>query len=681
MINVPAAGEATMRHATVWIAALAIAASVRAADLPAPLPPRAMMRIGTDLLRTPGTIRSFALSSGGRLAAAGDLPAPSPRITIFDVQTGRRVKQLVAPGNQQGWVETVAFSPDGTKLLCGEMSGEVALWDMATGRLLFRQKLNQNNVIDAKFSPDGRWFVVGGTDGAIHLRRVDKPEDKVRDFTMPTLGHLAFTPDGKRLIAGGQFSTKIGVWDADDGRFLREIGPTAGKHLKSMAVTPDGRRILSAGYREEAGERTEIRLWDIETGERVGDLNEPEQIGFGDIALSPDGRRMAIVDFSGLRMLNASSLEPQWTINVPGWWGRPVAFSSDGKLVALPDQNAVAIFEAATGRRLHHDPSTPVGRVRAVAWSPSGDRIATGHSDGFVRLWDTATGKLIWHKLLAPIVKPGGVSADPHFVGFARNGKLVLAGGIRDVAGNNNGGAVVVVYEASNGELVREIPRGYVGLAATAPDGRMVVVASDNAIAGVEAVTGRKRWTTPTVNKPDTYVEAAALQFEASPLWFDAALKDGNVIRYNVLTGHEQRRFLADGRTPEQRNAARPGSPVLSTAAFSADGRTMASSSAGWVCIWDVAGGTPRRRIHYPTTRDCWLALSPDGKTVATADVWTHEDLGDDKIRLYDVETGDLVLTLEAGDDRAEVLVFSPDGTRLLTGSGRSSAVVWNVRR
>jgi RNA polymerase sigma factor (sigma-70 family) len=54
------------------------------------LPPRALARIGTDLLRTPGNIRSFALSPGGQLVAAGDLRAPSPRITIFDVRTGEK---------------------------------------------------------------------------------------------------------------------------------------------------------------------------------------------------------------------------------------------------------------------------------------------------------------------------------------------------------------------------------------------------------------------------------------------------------------------------------------------------------------------------------------------------------------------------------------------------------------
>ena len=108
----------------------------------------------------------------------------------------------------------------------------------------------------------------------------------------------------------------------------------------------------------------------------------------------------------------------------------------------------------------------------------------------------------------------------------------------------------------------------------------------------------------------------------------------------------------------------------------------MVSSSEGWVCVWDVEAGTLRRRIRYPHAARLLLALAPDGKTVATSDVRVRSgDFGEDTIRLYDVETGEPVLTLEPADDRADVLAFSPDGTRLLTGFQRGSAIVWDVRR
>ena len=432
--------------------------------------------------------------------------------------------------------------------------------------------------------------------------------------------------------------------------------------------------------RQPIVKRTEIRLWDIETGERIRDLTGKDEIGFGDVALSPDGRRMAIVNFRGLHLLDATTLEPQWTVDLPGWWGRPVAFSPDGRLVALPEQNTVALFEVATGRRLHHDESTPVGRAGAAGWSPSGDRIVTGHTDGFVRVWDAATGKLIWHKLLAPIVSVGGAAATPQSVGFSRDGKRLVVSGHRDHP-SDSGKGIVAVYEAATGEVAREIPRGWIRLTAPTPDGRMVVVADDDSVVGVEAVTGRLRWSTATVNKPNTIARPAALQFEANPTWFHAALEDGNIIRFNVLTGHEQRRFLADDRAAERRKAARPRDPVLTAAAFGADGRIMASHSKGWISLWDVQAGALRRRIAYPRAEACLLALSPDGKTVAATDVRSEEDFGESAIRLYDVETGELVLTLDPADDRAEVLAFSPDGARLLTGSQRGSAIVWDVRR
>src|SRR5262249_21338838 len=151
------------------------------------------------------------------------------------------------------------------------------------------------------------------------------------------------------------------------------------------------------------------------------------------------------------------------------------AFSPDGAIVAMPIGNAVALFEVATGRRLHHDASTPVWYVDSAAWSPSGDRIVTGHHDGFVRVWDAATGKLIWHKLLAPVISPSGWSAGPAFVSVTRDGQLVVAAGRRDDPVKYEDG-IVAVYEAGSGKTLREVVQNEVRWAALAPDGRMVVV-------------------------------------------------------------------------------------------------------------------------------------------------------------------------------------------------------------
>ena len=187
------------------------------------LPPRAMLRIGTDELRMNDRITALAFSPDGRFVAAADANSRRPGVVIFDVRTGRELKQIVVPGDQASTLESIAFSPDGTKLIWGEDNGAVALWDVSGGRLLFRQKLHEGRVKDVAFSPDGSLMASAGGD-VIHLRRVAKPADvaaKLHDAPGPApgepdaaqpalpqlaggqaIGCLAFTPDGTQLVAG-----------------------------------------------------------------------------------------------------------------------------------------------------------------------------------------------------------------------------------------------------------------------------------------------------------------------------------------------------------------------------------------------------------------------------------------------------------------------------------------------
>ena len=170
------------------------------------------------------------------------------------------------------------------------------------------------------------------------------------------------------------------------------------------------------------------------------------------------------------------------------------------------------------------------------------------------------------------------------------------------------------------------------------------------------------------------------MQFEGNSPWFEAALRDGNVIRFNALTGHEQRRFLAEWRTPEQQKAGRPREPDMWEATFSADGRTLVSSQMEWIYVWDVESGTMRREV--PASAPARLQPHARPRRPHAGDLGHPGyagDLGEDTIRLYDIETGEQILTLEPGDGRASVMAFSPDGTRLFTGFDRGSGIVWDV--
>ena len=236
--------------------------------------------------------------------------------------------------------------------------------------------------------------------------------------------------------------------------------------------------------------------------------------------------------------------------------------------------------------------------------------------------------------------------------------------------------------------------RGPSARVALAPDGRMIVVTNsegtslDKQLVGVEMGTGKARWAKPLEYAGGRFMQIAGMRFEGGSSFLNVAMSDGNVIRFNGLTGREHRRFVADGRTAEalagerrlNRNM-RNNNQLMYIAGFSADGQTMVSYGSEWICVWDVVAGTLRHRIRRANPPGCFLALSGDGKTVATVSVLRPGEPSDDEIRLYDTDTGDLVLTLTPGDDRSDVMAFSPDDTKLFTGFYRGTAMVWDVRR
>jgi WD40 repeat protein/beta-lactamase regulating signal transducer with metallopeptidase domain len=721
-----------------------------------PLPLRALLRIGTDDLRTRREISAIAFSPDGKLVAAGNSNAWSPIVTLFDVRTGRQAKQIRVPEKSGNAAGHIAFSPDGTKLLWGDHNGRVSLWDLTKERLLFSEKIHggggvvngvleditayMGSINDVAFSPDGTIMASVSVDGAVQLRRVEKPTEVVREFKTPvspsgrrasraagmmgggagggrrrgpdtepgleSARRVAFTPDGTRLIVGSGDggSTSISIWRINDGQFLRRIERVHGNReerstagsLSSLAVTPDGRRIMSAGDRTVPIAQTqlkngfsnvtltEIRFWDIETGECLMDRTGDEDYGFGSAALSRDGRRVAVADYGALRIFRADTGQPELTIMLPGCRSDQVAFSPDGMLVARPMHNAIALFDVRTGQRLRHDERTPVGETSSAAWSPSGDRIVTGHNDGVVRVWEAKSGRLLWHKEPFPVLGPHDRNIIPAFVTFSRDGRRVVVAGGRDMT---NG--IVAIYDATRGLLVREVHPRELHYAALSPDRAILVVAAERGgfnvtqLQAIEVETGRTLWAAPSDGVRTAFFQLRAIQFRPDSASLDVAIGNGDVIRYDALTGKEQRRFVADARPAEQRKPVRPGGvlQLLWLGAFSEDDHTLVSYVDQLVHVWDVDTGKLRRTISHPHGPQCFMGLSPDGKALAMSDRLYAGEHGEDTVRLYDVETGEPLLTLAPIDDRAAVLAFSPDGTKLFTGFHRGSAMVWDVRR
>ena len=117
------------------------------------------------------------------------------------------------------YVRSVAFSPDGTRIVSGSSDKTVRVWDADRGvQIGSPLEGHTSNVISVAFSPDGTRIVSGSSDKTVRVWDADMGVQ----IDSPLEGHtsyvtsIEFSPDGTRIVSGSVDKT-VRVWDARRG--------------------------------------------------------------------------------------------------------------------------------------------------------------------------------------------------------------------------------------------------------------------------------------------------------------------------------------------------------------------------------------------------------------------------------------------------------------------------------
>ena len=278
-------------------------------------------------------------------------------------------------------VISVAFSPDGTRIVSGSHDNTIKIWDAKTGAEVITLKGHTAYVESVAFSPDGMRVASGSWDKKIKIW-----DAKTGAEVITLKGHsgvvksVAFSPDGMRVASGSSDKT-IKIWDAKTGDEMITLkGHT--EFVLSVAFSPDGTRIVSGSFDDT------IKIWDAKNGAEISTLKGHTGV-VESVAFSPDGMRVA----SGsrdkkIKIWDAKTGAEVITLKGHTAYGESVAFSPDGTRIASGgSDNTIKIWDAKTGDEMI-TLKGHTGMVAGVAFSPDGMRVASGSFDDTIKIWD-----------------------------------------------------------------------------------------------------------------------------------------------------------------------------------------------------------------------------------------------------------------------------------------------------
>jgi WD40 repeat protein len=387
------------------------------------------------------------------------------------------------------------------------------------------------------------------------------------------------------------------------------------------------------------------------------------------LVFSPDDKTLASLDHGGTVCLwDVSSGKELRRFRAPTdsrdrrIYFVAMAFSPDGKLIALGTDRAVHVWDTSTGKERHKFEGLP-GLMHQLCFDPRGRRLAAGGYEGPVQVFDLETGKAL---------EPRGDFERVELLAWSTDGKTLTAVGCHEDVKKRT----LCQWDAASGkEALRRafvLDSGYyLWQGALSPDATVLAAptADGTVIRLFEAASGKEL--DPAEGKANW---PGAIHFSCNSKALTATDTGGTVRIWETARGkllHEFKGLKTGFRT----------------IALSSDAKLVAVAGRqdGAIHVFDAA---KRKELHtFVGHRDgpLRIAFSADGRTVFTVSrdrshISPRQRAADWSLRQWDPQTGkELRVTQEDLDDEVYWTAFSPDGRLVLTVMHDGTLRLWDT--
>jgi WD40 repeat protein len=598
---------------------------------------RAVAQPALRLHTEPRTTVASLSPDGGRVA----LRRPDDTLDVLDLASGRRVASRLEGA---GASARVAFATGGRRLAATTATGDAVLWDLQQRH---RRRV-EGQFATLAFSPDGSKVLLVERAGPVAVvdarsgeRRVTLPANAGESSPFPGVPTAAFAPRGDLVLTWNDDSPEAQVWDARTGALRSTL--RHGANITDADISPDGGLALTAGR------DMTVRFWDPAAGAQEG----------SDITVPPADDDSFDVDIA------AASFSPQSSAVVTTLTQDHLQVwrTHDAKLqLNLPNRFDYLIDQGfgpkapylLTGSDIHdwvHDRKVleppmrvalvhadgsfesvePLGDQSTRVWSgqtesalfdlehrasdvsAAGGRVAIGYADGTAEVRDAQGGRTL--------LRVPRESAEPVRVELSSDGRTLAVS--RAVDANGEGG--VELWRVGRGER-RSLDASVTAAVGFSADGTRLLVFTNTGAGRFAVIDTRTGGSIGKTFPPRTVlIDSTALSPDGR--LFVQATAENTIDVYRIEDGRRVGRPLSGHTNSAADVAVSPDNKLVASGGFD-----------GLAIVWDLDSGRQVATLAAHEAAVAQVGFSPDGRLLLTRST-------DGTLRVWEARTGAPVAT------------------------------------